>query len=149
MKINELSTETLHVLLDSLTLPIECDELGELYDKVQEELDSRRSQVSLDELVGKSFRVELKENYKFTIFIITSLSLVDEDPTLFFKFKIENKILNFKKYGSSWTGEEIVLGDSENYEVIINESGEIILTDGSNNRTKFAPTEENGKEINF
>ena len=148
MKINELSTETLHVLLDSLTLPIECDELGELYDKVQEELDSRRSQISLDELVGKSFRVELKENHKFTI-IITSLNLVDEDPILFFKFKVENKILNSKKYGSSRTGEEIVLGDGENYEVIINESGEIILIDGSNNRTKFAPTEENGKEINF
>jgi hypothetical protein len=148
MKINELSTETLHVLLDSLTLPIECDELGELYDKVQEELDSRRSQISLDELVGKSFKVELKENYKFTI-IITSLNLVDEDPTLFFKFKVENKILNSKKYGSSKTGEEIVLGDSENYEVIINESGEIILIDGYSNRSKFAPTEENGKEINF
>ena len=149
MKINELSTETLHVLLESLTLPIECDELGELYDKVQEELDSRRSQISLDELVGKSFEIELKENYKFTIIIITSLNLVDEDPTLFFKFKVENKILNFKKYGSSWTGEEIILGDSENYEVIINESGEIILIDGSSNRSKFAPTEENGKEINF
>ena len=148
MKINELSTETLHVLLDSLTLPIECDELGELYDKVQEELDSRRSQISLNELVGKSFEIELKENHKFTI-IITSLNLVDEDPTLFFKFKIENKILNFKKYGSSRTGEEIVLGDGENYEVIINESGEIILIDGYSNRSKFAPTEENGKEINF
>lgn len=148
MKINELSTETLHVLLESLTLPIECDKLGELYDKVQEELDSRRSQISLDELVGKSFRVELKENYEFTI-IITSLNLVDEDPTLFFKFKVENKILNFKKYGSSRTGEEIVLSDSENYEVIINESGEIILIDGYSNRSKFAPTEENGKEINF
>jgi hypothetical protein len=148
MKINELSTETLHVLLESLTLPIECDELGELYDKVQEELDSRRSQISLDELVGKSFRVELKENHKFTI-IITSLNLVDEDPTLFFKFKIENKILNFKKYGSSRTGEEIVLDDGENYEVIINESGEIILIDGYSNRSKFAATEENGKEINF
>ena len=148
MKINELSTETLHVLLDSLTLPIECDELGELYDKVQEELDLRRSQISLDELVGKSFRVELKENHKFTI-IITSLNLVDEDPTLFFKFKVENKILNFKKYGSSKTGEEIVLDDGENYEVIINESGEIILIDGYSNRSKFAPTEENGKEINF
>lgn len=148
MKINELSTETLHVLLDSLTLPIECDELGELYDKVQEELDSRRSQISLDELVGKSFEIELKENHKFTI-IITSLNLVDEDPTLFFKFKVENKILNSKKYGSSKTGEEIVLGDSENYEVIINESGEIILIDGYSNRSKFAPTEENGKEINF
>lgn len=148
MKINELSTETLHVLLDSLTLPIECDELGELYDKVQEELDLRRSQISLDELVGKSFEIELKENHKFTI-IITSLNLVDEDPTLFFKFKIENKILNFKKYGSSRTGEEIVLGDGENYEVIINESGEIILIDGYSNRSKFAPTEENGKEINF
>ena len=148
MKINELSTETLHVLLDSLTLPIECDELGELYDKVQEELDLRRSQISLDELVGKSFRVELKENHKFTI-IITSLNLVDEDPTLFFKFKVENKILNFKKYGCSKTGEEIVLDDGENYEVIINESGEIILIDGYSNRSKFAPTEENGKEINF
>lgn len=148
MKINELSTETLHVLLDSLTLPIECDELGELYDKVQEELDSRRSQISLDELVGKSFEIELKENHKFTI-IITSLNLVDEDPTLFFKFKVENKILNSKKYGSSKTGEEIILGDSENYEVIINESGEIILIDGYSNRSKFAPTEENGKEINF
>ena len=148
MKINELSTETLHVLLESLTLPIECDELGELYDKVQEELDSRRSQISLDELVGKSFRVELKENHKFTI-IITSLNLVDDDPTLFFKFKVENKILNSKKYGSSRTGEEIILGDSENYEVIINESGEIILIDGYSNRSKFAPTEENGKEINF
>ena len=148
MKINELSTETLHVLLESLTLPIECDELGELYDKVQEELDSRRSQISLDELVGKSFRVELKENHKFTI-IITSLNLVDEDPTLSFKFKVENKILNFKKYGSSKTGEEIILGDSENYEVIINESGEIILIDGYSNRSKFAPTEENGKETNF
>ncbi len=148
MKINELSTETLHVLLDSLTLPIECDELGELYDKVQEELDSRRSQISLDELVGKSFEIELKENRKFTI-IITSLNLVDEDPTLFFKFKVENKILNSKKYGSSKTGEEIVLGDSENYEVIINESGEIILIDGYSNRSKFAHTEENGKEINF
>lgn len=148
MKINELSTETLHVLLDSLTLPIECDELGELYDKIQEELDSRRSQISLDELVGKSFEIELKENHKFTI-IITSLNLVDEDPTLFFKFKVENKILNSKKYGSSKTGEEIVLGDSENYEVIINESGEIILIDGYSNRSKFAPTEENGKEINF
>lgn len=149
MKINELSTETLHVLLESLTLPIECDELGELYDKVQEELDSRRSQISLDELVGKSFEIELKENHKFTIIIITSLNLVDEDPTLFFKFKVENKILNSKKYGSSKTGEEIILGDSENYEVIINESGEIILIDGSSNRSKFAPTEENGKEINF
>lgn len=148
MKINELSTETLHVLLESLTLPIECDELGELYDKVQEELDSRRSQISLDGLVGKSFRVELKENHKFTI-IITSLNLIDEDPTLFFKFKVENKILNSKKYGSSKTGEEIILGDSENYEVIINESGEIILIDGYSNRSKFAPTEENGKEINF
>lgn len=148
MKINELSTETLHVLLDSLTLPIECDELGELYDKVQEELDSRRSQISLDELVGKSFEIELKENHKFTI-IITSLNLVDEDPTLSFKFKVENKILNFKKYGSSKTGEEIILGDSENYEVIINESGEIILIDGSSNRSKFAPTKENGKETNF
>lgn len=148
MKINELSTETLHVLLDSLTLPIECDELGELYDKVQEELDSRRSQISLDELVGKSFEIELKENHKFTI-IITSLNLVDEDPTLFFKFKVENKILNSKKYGSSKTEEEIILGDSENYEVIINESGEIILIDGYSNRSKFAPTEENGKEINF
>lgn len=148
MKINELSTETLHVLLDSLTLPIECDELGELYDKVQEELDSRRSQISLNELVGKSFEIELKENHKFTI-IITSLNFTDGDPTLFFKFKVENKILNFKKYGSSKTGEEIVLGDSENYEVIINESGEIILIDGYSNRSKFAPTEENGKEINF
>lgn len=148
MKINELSTETLHVLLDSLTLPIECDELGELYDKVQEELDLRRSQISLDKLVGKLFEIELKENHKFTI-IITSLNLVDEDPTLFFKFKVENKILNSKKYGSSKTGEEIILGDSENYEVIINESGEIILIDGYSNRSKFAPTEENGKEINF
>lgn len=147
MKINELSTETLHVLLESLTLPIECDELGELYDKVQEELDSRQYQVSLDELVGKSFKAE-SEEYRFTI-IITALNLVDEDPTLFFKFKVENKILNFKKYGSSRTGEEIVLGDSENYEVIINESGEIILIDESNNRSKFAPAEENGKEINF
>ena len=148
MKINELSTETLHVLLESLTLPIECDELGELYDKVQEELDSRRSQISLNELVGKSFEIELKENHKFTI-IITSLNLVDEDPILFFKCKVENKILNSKKYGSSRTGEEIILGDSENYEVIINESGEIILIDGYSNRSKFAPTEENGKEINF
>lgn len=148
MKINELSTETLHVLLESLTLPIECDELGELYDKVQEELDSRRPQISLNELVGKSFEIELKEGHKFTI-IITSLNLVDEDPTLFFKFKVENKILNFKKYGSSKTGEEIILGDSEKYEVIINESGEIILIDGYSNRSKFAPSKENGKEINF
>lgn len=149
MKINELSTETLHILLDSLTLPIECDELGELYDKVQEELDSRRSQISLDELVGKSFEIELKENHKFTI-IITSLNLVDGDPTLLFDFKEENGTLHLEKYGSSKTGEEIILGDdSENYEVIINESGEIILIDGYSNRSKFAPTEENGKEINF